>query len=164
MKWLRHGTKLQHRHHWGRPQRYSDLAITTVLVIKRVFRLILRTVQGFIDSNFCPNGLFPCAARLRCSGSWGSGHSACIEQNNKGRYARKRAYCQKTRPLRGCLPKNWSIQQSQRKILPTTDTVITAKMMEKSPRKIEQGKEGIKQPPQTSEITNPPELIRWQCT
>ena len=36
----------------GRPQRYSDLAITTVLVIKRVFRLILRTVQGFIDSIF----------------------------------------------------------------------------------------------------------------
>ena len=26
----------------GRPQRYSDLAITTVLVIKRVFRLTLR--------------------------------------------------------------------------------------------------------------------------
>ncbi|MDW5845526.1 transposase, partial [Klebsiella pneumoniae] len=25
----------------GRPQRYSDLAITTVLVIKRVFRLTL---------------------------------------------------------------------------------------------------------------------------
>lgn len=36
----------------GRPQRYSDLAITTVLVIKRVFRLTLRAVQGFIDSIF----------------------------------------------------------------------------------------------------------------
>ncbi len=35
----------------GRPQRYSDLAITTVLVIKRVFRLTLRA-QGFIDSIF----------------------------------------------------------------------------------------------------------------
>jgi hypothetical protein len=34
----------------GRPQRYSDLAITTVLVIKRVFRLTLRAAQGFIDS------------------------------------------------------------------------------------------------------------------
>ncbi|MFM4360897.1 transposase, partial [Klebsiella pneumoniae] len=33
----------------GRPQRYSDLAITTVLVIKRVFRLTLRAAQGFID-------------------------------------------------------------------------------------------------------------------
>ncbi|MEP8488035.1 transposase, partial (plasmid) [Enterobacter asburiae] len=31
----------------GRPQRYSDLAITTVLVIKRVFRLTLRAAQGF---------------------------------------------------------------------------------------------------------------------
>ncbi|HBW1067829.1 TPA: IS5/IS1182 family transposase, partial [Klebsiella pneumoniae] len=31
----------------GRPQRYSDLAITTVLVIKRVFRLTLWAAQGF---------------------------------------------------------------------------------------------------------------------
>jgi hypothetical protein len=35
----------------GRPQRYSD-TITTVLVIKRVFRLTLRAAQGFIDSIF----------------------------------------------------------------------------------------------------------------
>nr|QTX14988.1 Transposase [Klebsiella pneumoniae] len=30
----------------GRPQRYSDLAITTIPVIKRVFRLTLRAAQG----------------------------------------------------------------------------------------------------------------------
>ncbi|WP_409161753.1 IS5 family transposase [Pectobacterium sp. B2J-2] len=36
----------------GRPQRYSDLAITTVLMIKRIFRLTLRAAQGFIDSIF----------------------------------------------------------------------------------------------------------------
>ena len=36
----------------GRPLRYSDLAITTVLVIKRLFRLPLRAAQGFIDSIF----------------------------------------------------------------------------------------------------------------
>jgi hypothetical protein len=36
----------------GRPQRYSDPAITTVLVIKHVFRLTLRATQGFIDSIF----------------------------------------------------------------------------------------------------------------
>lgn len=36
----------------GRPQHYSDLVITTVLVIKRVFRLTLRAAQGFIDSIF----------------------------------------------------------------------------------------------------------------
>ncbi len=44
----------------GRPQRYSDLAVTTVLVIKRVFRLTLRAAQGFIDSIFpdgCPTAL-----------------------------------------------------------------------------------------------------------
>jgi hypothetical protein len=29
-------------------QRYSDLAITTVLVIKRVFRLTLRAAQGLL--------------------------------------------------------------------------------------------------------------------
>ncbi|EKF76175.1 IS903D transposase [Klebsiella pneumoniae subsp. pneumoniae KpQ3] len=34
----------------GRPQRYSDLAITTVLVIKRVFRLTLRAAQGFMGA------------------------------------------------------------------------------------------------------------------
>ncbi len=36
----------------GRPLRYSDLAITTVLMIKRVFRLTLRAAQGFIDTIF----------------------------------------------------------------------------------------------------------------
>lgn len=36
----------------GRPPRYSDLAITTALVIKHVFRLTLRAAQGFIDSIF----------------------------------------------------------------------------------------------------------------
>ncbi|WP_228260344.1 transposase [Klebsiella pneumoniae] len=36
----------------GRPQRYSDLAITTVLVIKRVFRLTLRLRRALIDSIF----------------------------------------------------------------------------------------------------------------
>ncbi|KAB3085607.1 IS5 family transposase [Escherichia coli] len=35
-----------------RPQRCSDPAITTVRVIKRVFRLTLRATQGFIDSIF----------------------------------------------------------------------------------------------------------------
>jgi hypothetical protein len=45
------GMSRQRLHH-GRPQRYSDLAITTVLVIKRVFRLTLRAAQGFIDSIF----------------------------------------------------------------------------------------------------------------
>jgi hypothetical protein len=35
-----------------RPQHYSELAITTVLVVKRVFRLTLRAAQGFIVSIF----------------------------------------------------------------------------------------------------------------
>ncbi|WP_407258884.1 transposase [Klebsiella quasipneumoniae] len=47
----------------GRPQRYSDLAITTVLVIKRVFRLTLRAAQGFIDSIFALMNV-RCAARI----------------------------------------------------------------------------------------------------
>ncbi|POP41502.1 IS5/IS1182 family transposase [Superficieibacter electus] len=45
----------------GRPQRYSDLAITTVLMIKRVFRLTLRAAQGFNDSIFALMGV-----PLRC--------------------------------------------------------------------------------------------------
>ncbi len=45
----------------GRPLRYSDLAITTVLVVKRVFRLTLRAAQGFIDSIFALMGI-----PLRC--------------------------------------------------------------------------------------------------
>lgn len=35
-----------------RPQRHSGLAITTVLMIKRVFRLTMRSAQRFIDSIF----------------------------------------------------------------------------------------------------------------
>ena len=39
---------------WGRPQHYSDMVITPALMLKRVFRLTLRAVQGFIDSIFKP--------------------------------------------------------------------------------------------------------------
>ncbi|MCA6963342.1 transposase, partial [Pectobacterium odoriferum] len=35
-----------------RPQRNSELAISTVLMLKRVFRLTLRATQRFIDSIF----------------------------------------------------------------------------------------------------------------
>ena len=45
----------------GRPQRYSELAISTVLMLKRVFRLTLRAAQGFIDSIFAMMGV-----PLRC--------------------------------------------------------------------------------------------------
>ncbi|CAG74487.1 putative transposase (partial), partial [Pectobacterium atrosepticum SCRI1043] len=34
----------------GRPHRYAELAIPTVLMLKRVFCLTLRATQGFIDS------------------------------------------------------------------------------------------------------------------
>lgn len=44
-----------------RSQRYSDFAITTVLVIERFFRLILRAAQGFIDTIFALMGV-----PLRC--------------------------------------------------------------------------------------------------
>ncbi|GBO50526.1 hypothetical protein MFFDBJGM_03555 [Pectobacterium versatile] len=36
----------------GKSQYYSDLAITAVLVVKRMFRLNLQAAQGFIDSIF----------------------------------------------------------------------------------------------------------------
>lgn len=57
------------RLHGGRPQHYSELAISTVLIFKRVFRLTLRAAQGFIDSIFilmklplrCPD--YSCVSR-----------------------------------------------------------------------------------------------------
>ncbi|EEY98565.1 transposase [Vibrio sp. RC586] len=36
----------------GRPPQFSDLAITTALMVKRVFSMPLRALQGFIDSVF----------------------------------------------------------------------------------------------------------------
>ncbi|EKF9792823.1 IS5 family transposase [Vibrio cholerae] len=36
----------------GRPRQFSDLAITTALMVKRVFSMPLRALQGFIDSDF----------------------------------------------------------------------------------------------------------------
>ncbi|SJA44944.1 Uncharacterised protein [Shigella sonnei] len=38
--------------HRGRPLHYTDTAITTVLMMKRVFNLSLRALQGFVDSIF----------------------------------------------------------------------------------------------------------------
>lgn len=45
----------------GRPLHYTDMAITTVLMMKRVFNLPLRPLQGFVDSIFKLMGL-----SLRC--------------------------------------------------------------------------------------------------
>ncbi|CAM4357618.1 IS5 family transposase [Vibrio agarivorans] len=36
----------------GRPRQFSDLAIITALMVKRVFSLPLRALQGFLDSVF----------------------------------------------------------------------------------------------------------------
>ncbi len=36
----------------GRPRLFSDLAITTALMVKRVFSMPLRSLQGFINSIF----------------------------------------------------------------------------------------------------------------
>jgi len=41
--------KSKHNMH-GRPRRFSDLAITTALMVKRVFSMPLRALKGFIDS------------------------------------------------------------------------------------------------------------------
>ncbi|WP_025246496.1 IS5 family transposase [Candidatus Sodalis pierantonius] len=43
--------------HRGRPLHYTDMAITTVLMIKRVFNLSLRALQGFVDAIFKLMGL-----------------------------------------------------------------------------------------------------------
>lgn len=36
----------------GRPRRFSDFAITTALMLKRVFSMPLRALQGFLNSVF----------------------------------------------------------------------------------------------------------------
>ncbi len=36
----------------GRPRQFSDLAITTALMVKRIFSMPLRALQGFLDSVF----------------------------------------------------------------------------------------------------------------
>ncbi|MCS2163921.1 IS5 family transposase [Scandinavium sp. H11S7] len=57
----------------GRPQRYSELSISTVLMLKRVFRLTLRAAQGFIDSVFILMKL-----PLRCLD-----HYSCVSRRAK---------------------------------------------------------------------------------
>jgi len=47
----------------GRPLHYTDRAITTVLMMKRVFNLSLRALQGFVDSMFKMMDC-RCAARI----------------------------------------------------------------------------------------------------
>ncbi|KNA47332.1 transposase [Vibrio cholerae MZO-3] len=42
--------KLSKQNKRGRPRQFSDLAITTALMVKRVFSMPLRALQGFIDS------------------------------------------------------------------------------------------------------------------
>jgi hypothetical protein len=45
---MKHSADSANLLHEADHQRYSDLAITTVLVIKRVFRLTLRAAQGLL--------------------------------------------------------------------------------------------------------------------
>lgn len=67
----------------GRPQRYSELAITTVLMLKRVFRLTLRAAQGFIDSIFTLMRLPLCCPDYSCVSR--RAKSVCIPLKNPTR-------------------------------------------------------------------------------
>ncbi|WP_334686119.1 transposase [Vibrio europaeus] len=55
--WIDEGA-IRHWHHQtksgkrGRPRLFSELAITTALMVKRVFSMPLRALQGFINSVF----------------------------------------------------------------------------------------------------------------
>ncbi len=68
----------------GRPQRYSDLAITTVLVIKRVFRLTLRAAQGFIDSIFSLMNVPYYAARITAVSAGGQSRLISVSKRPPG--------------------------------------------------------------------------------
>ncbi|ODS05576.1 putative transposase for transposon Tn903 [Vibrio scophthalmi] len=50
----------------GRPRVFSDLAITTVLMIKRIFSMPLRASQGFMDSVFRLAQLPLCCPHYSC--------------------------------------------------------------------------------------------------
>lgn len=56
----------------GRPCIFSDLAITTALIVKRIFSMTLRAAQGFMDSVFRLAQL-----PLRCP------HYSCISRRAK---------------------------------------------------------------------------------
>ncbi len=56
----------------GRPRVFSDLAITTALMVKRIFSMPLRASQGFMDSVFQLAQL-----PLRCP------HHSCISRRVK---------------------------------------------------------------------------------
>lgn len=56
----------------GRPRVFSDLAITTALMVKRVFSMPLRALQGFINSVFKLGGI-----PLMCP------HYTCISKRAK---------------------------------------------------------------------------------
>ncbi len=48
----------------GRRRRFSDLAITTALMVKRVFSMPLRALQGFLDSVFKLANIHACLSAL----------------------------------------------------------------------------------------------------
>lgn len=50
----------------GRPRRFSDLAITTALMVKRVFSMLLRALQGFLDSVFKLANIPPVCPHYTC--------------------------------------------------------------------------------------------------
>lgn len=50
----------------GRPRVFSDLAITTALMVKRIFSMPLRASQGFIDSVFQLAQLPLCCPHYSC--------------------------------------------------------------------------------------------------
>jgi hypothetical protein len=69
----------------GRPQRYSDLAITTVLVIKRVFRLTLRAAQALLIPFFSDER--SAAARITAVSAGGQSRLMSFQNAHRGEIA-----------------------------------------------------------------------------
>ena len=60
-------SKKDYRVRSGRPKKYSDIAIITVLTLKQVYHLPLRASQGFTESLFNLMGInieVPCYTRV----------------------------------------------------------------------------------------------------
>ncbi len=68
----------------GRPRLFSDLAITTVLMVKRIFFLPLRALQGFIDSIFRLANVLLVCPQYTCISRRAKDVEVCFKTSSRG--------------------------------------------------------------------------------
>ncbi len=68
----------------GRPRLFSDLAITTALMVKRIFFLPLRALQGFIDSIFRLANVLLVCPHYTCISRRAKDVEVCFKTSSRG--------------------------------------------------------------------------------